>query len=193
MLSTERKQWLHDQVFLTIINDSTAHNRLSPFIPSKLINIFRHKANDERHRLCREEDSQMTGEERRYVNLLLWEYWGGELSDHVLRDLDEYLGTYRKYITDFMCITASQSQSEPIKEETMNPTAELKPAFETKHFVFGTNIADMTEAQLIDAIKQVEGEIADLKAVKTKSSRIAAKVKELDDMLAKIVEALDKK
>lgn len=51
----------------------------------------------------------------------------------------------------------------------------------------------MSEAQLINAIKQIEAEIADLKAVKTKSSRITAKVKELEDMLAKVVEQLDKK
>lgn len=84
--------------------------------------------------------------------------------------------------------------SEFIEEIPMNPTtATNAPAFETRHLVYGRNVDSLTESELISAIKQVEGEIADLKAVKTKSSRITAKVKELEEMLTKIVEVLDKK
>lgn len=84
--------------------------------------------------------------------------------------------------------------SEPTEEIPMNPTtATNAPAFETRHLVYGLNVDSLTESELISAVKQVEGEIADLKAVKTKSSRITAKVKELEEMLTKIVEVLDKK
>lgn len=86
--------------------------------------------------------------------------------------------------------------SEPTEEIPMNPTTATNVsavAFETRHLVYGRNVDSLTESELISAIKQVEGEIADLKAVKTKSSRITAKVKELEEMLTKIVEVLDKK
>lgn len=63
--------------------------------------------------------------------------------------------------------------------------------FETVHYVYGTDVATMTDDQLVEAIKQVEAEIAKLGVVKTQSKKIDAKKAELKDMLAKIVETLD--
>lgn len=78
-------------------------------------------------------------------------------------------------------------------EPTMNPTTANSATipFETKHYVYGRLLETMQQNELIDAIKQIEAEIADLKAVKTKSTTIAAKVKELEEMLAKVVGVLD--
>lgn len=76
------------------------------------------------------------------------------------------------------------------KEEIMNTQTSVV-AFETVHYVYGTDVAKMTDDQLIDSIKQVEAEIAKLDVVKTKSKKIDAKKAELNDMLAKIVETLD--
>lgn len=76
------------------------------------------------------------------------------------------------------------------KEEIMNTQTSVV-AFETVHYVYGTDVAKMTDDQLVDAIKQVEVEIAKLDVVKTKSKKIDAKKAELNDMLAKIVETLD--
>ena len=75
------------------------------------------------------------------------------------------------------------------KEEPMNtqPTT----AFETVHYVYGTDVTKMTDDQLVEAIKQVEAEIAKLDVVKTKSKKIDAKKAELNEMLAKIVDTLD--
>lgn len=199
MITAERKQWLHDQVFLTIINDHVAYEKLSPFIGGRF-NAFCSAVNVQRDRLCCTDDRTMDGEERRYVNLLLWDYWGGKFDETTLRGLYGYENTYRAHESDFARSAAPALQpdfvqpSESLKEATMNPSVPMPaPAFETKHYVFGVDIRNMTEAGLIDAIKRVEAEIADLKAVKTKSARIAAKVKELEDMLGKIVEALDEK
>lgn len=75
------------------------------------------------------------------------------------------------------------------KEETMS-TKPVVP-FETVHYVYGTDVATMTDDQLVEAIKQVEAEIAKLDVVKTQSKKIDAKKAELKDMLAKIVETLD--
>jgi hypothetical protein len=51
----------------------------------------------------------------------------------------------------------------------------------------------MTSGQLIDAIKKLEAEIADLKAVKTKSEHIKKRTAELDGMRINVVEVLDAK
>lgn len=89
--------------------------------------------------------------------------------------------------------TILSKSTEEIPMNSSNATNVSAVAFETRHLVYGRNVDSLTESELISAIKQVEGEIADLKAVKTKSSRITAKVKELEEMLTKIVEVLDKK
>ena len=66
-------------------------------------------------------------------------------------------------------------------------------AFETKHYVYGMDVANMSAGQLIDAIKKLEAEIADLKGVKAKSEHIKKRIAELEGMLVKIVEVLDAK
>jgi hypothetical protein len=91
------------------------------------------------------------------------------------------------------------NQTTFTENEEMNyPTANVnttsmppQKAFETKVIIFGRDAANMTEQELINAIKQVEGEIARLKEVKTKSKKIAANIADLESQLASIVEVLD--
>lgn len=66
-------------------------------------------------------------------------------------------------------------------------------AFETRHYVYGQNIDNMSADQLIQAVKQVEREIEDLAGVKTNSAHIDKRIKELKAMLAEIVKVLDTK
>lgn len=88
---------------------------------------------------------------------------------------------------------------QPLGETTMNDnyakspcaTATLAPAFETKSYIFGNDVKYMTEDALILAIKRVEEQIADLKGVKTKSTKIAANIAKLQEQLASIVAELD--
>ena len=84
------------------------------------------------------------------------------------------------------------TQPDPTQQgpQTMNQTT---VAFETKHYVYGMDVANMSSGQLIDAIKKLEAEIADLKGVKAKSEHIKKRIAELEGMLAKIVEVLDAK
>lgn len=77
------------------------------------------------------------------------------------------------------------------EKETMTITANPTVAIETKTIIFGQDAATMSEQQLIDAIKRVEGDIAKLKEVKTKSKKIAANITELEANLAAIVAVLD--
>lgn len=74
------------------------------------------------------------------------------------------------------------------EQKIMNTTA-----FATKHFVYGQDTTNMTEEQLIEAIKKIEAEIANLGAVKTKSKKIAERTAELETMLAAVVTVLDAK
>lgn len=84
--------------------------------------------------------------------------------------------------------------STTLKESEMNPTPNtLSIAFETRHYVYGHDIKNLSADQLIDAIKRVESEIETLKSVKTKSKHIAGRIKELETMLNEIVAALDSK
>ncbi len=81
--------------------------------------------------------------------------------------------------------------------ENLFTTQEIKimnaTAFSTKHFVYGQDVTGMTEEQLIDAIKKIEAEIANLKTVKTESKKITDKIKALEVMLGSVVAALDAK
>jgi hypothetical protein len=78
------------------------------------------------------------------------------------------------------------------KENTMNETIKQNtPAFETRNYVNGTDARNLSDEQLIDAIKKLEAEIAALATVKSKSKAIAKKGAELEAMLASTVELLD--
>ena len=80
------------------------------------------------------------------------------------------------------------------KEHTMNTiTTNPSAAIETKIVIFGQDAETMTEQQLIDAIKRVEGDIAKLKEVKTKSKKIAANIYDLETQLNAIVAVLDER
>lgn len=90
----------------------------------------------------------------------------------------------------------NQEQS-PIAPHS-SPTSEKETimydiAFETKTYVFGTDVTTMSEEQLIDSIKKVEKEIDNLKQVKTSSKKIESKIATLESMLTSIVTVLDNK
>lgn len=86
-------------------------------------------------------------------------------------------------------ITGAQVNNNVVLGRSQN----YEPAFKTVSYVYGTPVESLSEAQMIGAIKEVEKEIENLKTVKTKSTKIAAKIKELEAMLASIVTALDGK
>lgn len=80
------------------------------------------------------------------------------------------------------------------KEIQMTPIEVIpQPPFETRHYVYGRDVAIMTAAQLIDAIKQVESEIKELNAIEVKSAYITKTVDGLLAMRDEIVARLDVK
>ena len=88
-------------------------------------------------------------------------------------------------------VSAAQTEANQQENEDMNQTTISTPAFETRHFVNGRDVSSMSDNELIEAIRRLETEIADLKTVKTKSKAITKKIEELDGMLSKTVEILD--
>lgn len=79
------------------------------------------------------------------------------------------------------------NSQQPEGEETMSNQVTIVH----KTLINNVDVTTMSDEQLIDAIKKVEKEIEELKSVKTKSKKIAAKVQEANDTLAKLVELLD--
>lgn len=62
-----------------------------------------------------------------------------------------------------------------------------------KTVIFGQDASIMSDAQIIDAIKRVEAQIAALKEVKTTSKKIGKNIKELEKQLDVIVAVFDKR
>ena len=125
------------------------------------------------------------------IALQLWEREG--VPDFLVMD-KETLSSHRALVREISRLESkrttrvTQPQPEQTESETIMNTT---PAFQTKHYVFGQDVSAMSTSQLIDSIKRVEKEIADLKAVATTSAKIGAMVEDLTSMLAKIVEVLD--
>ena len=59
------------------------------------------------------------------------------------------------------------------------------------NLIFGQDAATMSDDDLIEAIRKVENKITSLESIKTKSSKIAARVETLKVQLEKIVNILD--
>jgi len=76
---------------------------------------------------------------------------------------------------------------EPIQENKMSNQITIV----NKTLINGVDVTTLSDEQLIDAIKKVEKEIEELKAVKTKSKKIAAKIEDANKTLTTLVELLD--
>jgi hypothetical protein len=90
-----------------------------------------------------------------------------------------------KLITDYYAVDPTPV---PTKEQ---PAMSNDTAFQTKHFVYGHEIKTLTDTDLITAIKNVEKEIDNLRAVKSESKKITQKIDELDKQRLAIIEQLD--
>lgn len=202
-MDQKRKSHLDTQYVLSLVNDGewyricgrhlaggAAHLR---HVPSNTVNFVKRLANS------LGEVSEI--EDRAYIYMQLAAHYGyswaevrneisgaGELRNHMTKLIDERIDERNN-------VTPATETPQPIQQEEapVNQTTQAVPAFETKHYVFGQDVSNMTEGQLVDAIKRIENEIADLKTVKTKSTKITAKIAELNVMLAKVVEVLDAK
>lgn len=77
------------------------------------------------------------------------------------------------------------------EENTIMLIATTAPLFQTKTFINGREAASYTAEDLIEIIRQAEGKIAELKAIKSKSEHIARQILTLQGQLTEVVRALD--
>lgn len=117
----------------------------------------------------------------------LWEAWRTDLAHptylHYLKNLSE---------ADTPSAKPAQPQPQPQPEPSMNNIDKTIPVQQIT-LVFGNDVKEMTEAELISTIKKIEAERESLKIVKTPSKKVAAKIEECDKLLIQLAELLDAK
>lgn len=84
-----------------------------------------------------------------------------------------------------------EPEPEPIPTTEPEQTIMSKTYFETQHLVNGVHVDNLSNNELIDAIKDAEKEIKALEEVKTPSTAINGRIKEIQTQLEAIAAKLD--
>lgn len=202
MISPERREWLYQEFVLVIENECDWYYQVN----GKTFGQFRRATGNFIYTIRTKfhEGEILSSEEFAYILTTLWMNRDGDLDlDACLEDpgpLKEAIEALVKEIRKNQALfentaptTQPPSNPYPIYQEITMPTINTNPnvAIEIKTLVFGQDASLLTDEQLIDAIKRIEGDIAKLKEVKTPSKKIAASIKELNDQLEAVVELLD--
>lgn len=200
-MTPEREDWLTTQYIWTIENERAWSDEVEGLALTGRFGDFRRRTANyikATHKLvARDHDCAKPKETQwAYIVLSLWLNRGGSPND-VLADPGALkphyvallgLNNERHASRKTEAIEAVPNETETQEENTMS-----QAAFVTKSYIYGKDVEQMTEQELINAIRSVETEIDSLKTVKTPSTKIAAKIEELQGMLAKIVGVLDGK
>jgi hypothetical protein len=152
--------------------------------------------------LRRELDDVPSAVEWAYLFTEMWTRMGGHAPNYAWhsQDADSY-HRQRRVLAEHAATTSTNPCAEillsklqpcalapePEKEEPMSNTVEIK----TITYINNADVTKLSDEQLIDTIKTIENEIVALKAVKTKSTKITAKIAEAQDTLVKVVAVLD--
>lgn len=78
-----------------------------------------------------------------------------------------------------------------LNKEKVNTMNDIN--FETKYYVLGTDVNNMSNDQLFDAIRTIEGKIKSLENIYTTSKAVTITIKEYEKDIKKIVKLLDKR
>lgn len=197
-MTPKRENWLTTQYVWAIENERGWSDEVSGLAQQGRFGEFRRRTanyiNTIHKLVARDHDCAKPKEiEWAYIVLSLWLNKGGDPSK-VATDPGVLKPHYAELLQDVDNVPASHetevpNETETQEEITMNQAATV--AFVTKSYIYGKDVEQMSEAELIDAIRSVEAQIASLKMVQTPSKKIAAKIAELEDMLKKIVATLD--
>ena len=126
-----------------------------------------------------------------FIYIEMWHRMGGYHPDDTdgewhSDDADKYLNS-KSLVAQAM---AAKQPTHPTETpEEINMSKQI--TFKTVTYINNADVTALTDEQLIDAIKTIEREIADLKGVTTKSKKIEAKIADAEATLAKVVEVLD--
>lgn len=197
-LSQDRIDEITAQYVWAIQSDSGWYHKATDAAKLGDYGKFRRHTGNFINRIARQQNEKISGVEWAYVLLELWAGLGCKRED-CLKDP----GTLQAHYEELLCVERDKRPTEHhldrvatnietiTKENPMTITVNPTAVIETKTVIFGQDAALMSEQELIDAIKRVEGKISSLKEVKTSSKKIAANIKELEKQLDAIVAVLD--
>ena len=194
-MTPNRKQHLYTQYVLSVINNGEWYRNFANRLEGRTEWLSRlpNEALKYVKPIARELGEELSTVDRAYIYMMIASYYGH--SNTTMRNAMRHGGSFGAVMTTLIEAGQLATSPTPVEQEPapMNQTASTAVAFETRHYVYGMDVANMTSGQLIEAIKKLEAEIADLKGVKAKSEHIKKRIAELDGMLAKVVEVLDAK
>ena len=123
-----------------------------------------------------------------YIYIEMWHRMGGHQPNYGWHsdNADKY-HISKRLVAEEMAAKQPTQSTETTEEINMSN----KITFKTVTYINNADVTALTDEQLIDAIKIIEREIADLKGVTTKSKKIEAKIADAEATLAKVVEVLD--
>mgnify|MGYP000898315850 FL=1 len=168
-----------NQLFIPILNDARFAVELKRWCWNDLVNQFRAAVKQAVFAIQRENDLSVTIANREAVTIALWEHYQREREEEA----------ERQYQQSTLSEPYTPRPPRSLKKEPLMSTK--PPAFETKHFVNGQDTTTLSDDELIQAIKNLETEIAKLSEVKTESKKITDKISKLDEQRAAIAKLLD--
>lgn len=196
------------QLFIPTINDSRFATTLRDHCNNDLTASFRNAARCAIKIIARENKLSLHGVDIHEVTEVLWAYYENQLKeertardkavyaaegfDVKLSQAEREISNWKQHadrvcratddIVDAMNSTLTQPKESPIM---------ATPTFTTITYVSGKPLSELTNEDLINAIKACEKEIESLREVKRTSTKVAAKIAELDSTADKIRDALD--
>lgn len=176
-ITLARQEHIEHQYVLTLMNDHSSYKRLKHAADNESFGTFTELCCSYTRKIRVNSNDGFGEADWDYFYFSMWE----EFSGPTLHGDEKYDFYFDRRYGDLPATT---------KEITM-PAQDQSVPFKTEHFVYGANVAAMSEQDLIGAIKQVEKEITALGDIKTPSKKIAANVTRLNEALALIVGALD--
>lgn len=200
-LSQARKDWLETQYILSLKNDGNWYRDTRAAVEERALSRFRTITWPYVQKLRTGLHDNPDKLDWPYILARMWMDEGHPLMDFRKNGGMTEWGTYLDLfppptppIPPELCTmlppgVACTELDTNEQEKTMTNTA---PAFETKHMIFGQDASKMTQGELISAIKNLEAEIDNLKAIRTPSKAINARIDELNGMLKNVVAILDK-
>lgn len=195
-MTPNRKQHLYTQYVLSVINNGEWYRNFANRLEGRTEWLSRLPSEARKYvkPIARELGEELSTVDRAYIYMMIASYY--DHSNTTMRNAMRHDGSFRAVMTTLIEAGQLATSPTPVEQEPapMNQSNNVNAvAFETKHYVYGMDVTNMSSGQLIDAIKRIEAEIADLKGVKAKSEHLKKRITELEGMLAKVVEVLDAK
>lgn len=197
----DRRDWLYSQYGLSIENDAEMRRMLDSYARDPIGSYP--KFADYVGKYMREirgnfyPSDVFDDADYKFLQVTLWDYLDGDENN------SNYL-VMLAAVNNQLSTLPPTTLAELEKDTTMNDQNQTKICgaaqgtglysnvpVKTVTYIFGRAVGDMSTQALIDAVKQVEAEIAALSSVKTKSAKIETMIADLNTALAEIVKALD--